>query len=475
MFVQQPSGVVIPGRPRSSHARIEASFLAGGAFAFPLMGLLFIAAAFPGAGWAWVLWIVSGVMTGAVVARPSSAPLAALSVPTFYAIGWAVGLISDTGPFWVLGALIGAGLVPAGFLVGTAIALRREPIGALKGWWRRLARVAQTSLVGTVVVALLALTGYIGYVGNAAAGMLSQPTKQWADAATPMSTYGWFYEAVNYNKADDTRIASENPSMQDVDLPPSAGSEVVSPDGVPLAGFYIPAADGAGPMAPTLVVVPGWTSSKSETLKYAPVFHEHFNLLHIDLRAQGRSGEALVTFGLREQTDLRAMIDWLVTAKQPRWIGLLGNSMGGITALAEATADPRVEAVILDSTQATFLSAFGNGLEQENGQPAVPGAWAGTIAYSWRVGGDVTSVDPLRTVTRMGDRPVLLLYGTADVLATPAEAAEPIFHAGLAAGVPVELHYMAGAEHGRLLEQSPADFARWTQSFLAGALERSGQ
>jgi pimeloyl-ACP methyl ester carboxylesterase len=259
--------------------------------------------------------------------------------------------------------------------------------------------------------------------------------------------------------------------MESCSTPPSAGDEVVSSDGVRLAGWYVPAAGGIGPTGPTIVIAPGWTSSKSEVLKYAPPFHEAFNLVLVDLRDQGRSDRASVSWGINERHDVRAMVDWLVEHKHPSWIGAMGNSMGAISVLAAAVDDPRIEALILDSMQASIVAAVGQGLERENGQPAVPGSWAAVTGLSLRLGTDVTQVDPVRTIARLGDRPVLLIHGTADVLDVPAQASEPNFHAALEAGVPVELQYCPGGTHGQLIEACPAEWARWAQSFLEGATD----
>ena len=114
----------------------------------------------------------------------------------------------------------------------------------------------------------------------------------------------------------------------------------------------------------------------------------------------------------------------------------------------------------------------GNILETEHGQPSLPGSVAIIAGASLRVGGDVTSIDPIRTITQVGDRPVLLLHGTTDLVDPPAKASEPVFHAALAAGVPVELHYCAGAAHGKVIDRCPDEWSRWANDFLAAAMAR---
>src|SRR3546814_3051421 len=65
-----------------------------------------------------------------------------------------------------------------------------------------------------------------------------------------------------------------------------------------------------------------------------------------------------------EQLDLRAVIDWVVAEKGPEAIAVLGVSMGGATAANEVVGDPRVDALILESTHATIANAAEARLEK---------------------------------------------------------------------------------------------------------------
>ena len=61
-----------------------------------------------------------------------------------------------------------------------------------------------------------------------------------------------------------------------------AGNEVVTSDGIHIAGWYIPAGDGAPPTATTVVMVHGYGGNKSGILNYAPGLHQHFILVAFD-------------------------------------------------------------------------------------------------------------------------------------------------------------------------------------------------
>jgi hypothetical protein len=450
--------------------RVAFSFLIG------LAALIVVAAVFGASPWSWLLWIVAGLVAGAVAQRFTFVWVAALIVAAFYPVTGALGLTENLGPFWMIGAFVGVLLVGGGFAVGTLIGWRLDPRVAIRTAWQALSRIWRVLLVGVVAVALVGLTGFTGYLGAIGSQEFVHPAAGWPGCDTPGSRFGWDYEAINYDKADDANLAAANADMANcASQGAQAGNTVVTSDGVQLAGWYVPAASGIGPTGPTVLVVPGWKSNKSEILLYAPAFHGRYNLVLMDLRNQGRSSAADVTLGLNEQRDVSAMLDWLVKTKQPTFIAAMGNSMGAATLLAEAVTDSRIQAFVLDSMHANLDVSVGNVMETEHGYPSVPGAMAILTGVRLRTGGDVTTIDPLKTIVRMGDRPVLLLHSTTDKIDPPVQAAEKNFHAALDAGVPVELNYCKGlttgnGSHGRVIERCPVEWTRWANQFLEAAI-----
>lgn len=188
---------------------------------------------------------------------------------------------------------------------------------------------------------------------------------------------------------------------------------MVTDDGIRIAGWYIPAGNGAGPTAPTVVLAHGFQVNKSHILEYGPGLHQAFNLVAFDERNAGRSTGDQTTAGVLEQKDLRAIIGWLERTKHPTHIGVLGDSLGAAAALAEATTDPRVEALVLESMH-TRLRYQIEARVQENGHPAYPATWAVFLAARIRTGVDIGSMDPEDELPRLGHVPILLIHGTAD-------------------------------------------------------------
>jgi pimeloyl-ACP methyl ester carboxylesterase len=335
----------------------------------------------------------------------------------------------------------------------------------------RRARVAQwvTFLFAAVLVALVAYFGYVGYEGSRQFTEAPAPS---TDCRTP-ATLGWDYEAVNYDRSGDDTLADEpDPTACDVQGA-QAGDNVAGPGGVGLAAWYIPAGNGAGPTGPTVVLVHGWGSSKHDMLDRASVLHEFYNLLVPDLRNHGQSGDAATTQGVREAGDLRAMIDWLEAEKAPGTIAVYGVSMGGATALSEADRDERVAAVVVESTHATLANAIQARLDRAGYPLSMPGSWAILLGSLIRTGDDASSVDPALTVTRLDERPLLLVYGGADDTIGVTDG-DDLLAAAEEAGSTAELHRCAGAGHADAIEHCPEAWAEAVLGFLERVIGPSG-
>lgn len=326
-----------------------------------------------------------------------------------------------------------------------------------------------TFAISAVLVALVAYFGYIGYEGS---GQLTDAPNRSGDCRTP-AAFGWTYEAVNYDIASDDVLASEPDPTDCSTRGAAAGDAVTGPGGVGLAGWYVPAGSGIGPEGPTVVLAHGWGTSKSTMLDRAAILHGTYNLLLLDFRNHGQSEGAATTQGVREAGDLRAMIDWLATEKGPDRIAVLGASMGGASALAEAVRDDRVDAIIVESTHATIANAIQARLERAGYPLAMPGSWAVLLGTLVRTGEDASRVDPIQAIARIGDRPALLVYGTADDTIGRTDATD-IRDAASDAGVSVELVTCDGAAHDEALETCPEAYAGWVLGFLERALGPSG-
>jgi pimeloyl-ACP methyl ester carboxylesterase len=238
---------------------------------------------------------------------------------------------------------------------------------------------------------------------------------------------------------------------------------------VKLAGWYIPAGDGTPATGPTVVLAHGWGSNKSNMLDRAAVIHDRYNVLLFDFRNHGQSSDAMTTQGVREADDLRAMIDWLEREKQPEAIAVLGVSMGGATALAEATGDDRVAAVIAESTHATLAHAAQARLDRGGYPLSMPGSWAVLLGSLMRTGEDVSAVDPISSARRLDERPLLVIHGALDASIGPGDA-DAIAAAAEEAGSPVELRVCDDGGHADVHEVCAKEYPGWVLGFLERVL-----
>lgn len=322
-------------------------------------------------------------------------------------------------------------------------------------------------LTFAVVAVLVALVAYLGYVGYEGSRQLVFPTHS-ADCRTP-ATLDWPYEAINYDIGADAALAAEADREHCAAPVTPAGDELLTSDGLRIAGWYVPAASGIGPGGPTVVLAHGWSANKSDVLDRMAILHADYNLVAFDFRNHGQSRGTSTTQGDLEQRDLRAVLGWLERTKGPERVALLGVSMGGVTVAAGASGADAVRAVILDSTQATLANAVGARLHAAGYPLELPGSWAILLGGLVRTGQDMSVADPLQSVTQLGDRSLLIIEAGADA-SIPADDAEQILEAATAAGVDARLVQCAAAEHGATASACPGEYADWVLGFLAQAL-----
>ncbi len=116
----------------------------------------------------------------------------------------------------------------------------------------------------------------------------------------------------------------------------------------------------------------------------------------------------------------------------------------------------------------------GRRLEVDEGQPSLPGTPAILFGIWLQTGVNLLDHDPIDAVAGLGDRPLLLLHGAADVHDLPARSVEANYRAALAAGVPVEMHLCPAGTHGHVIDACPDDWGRWSALFLDRAFADAG-
>ena len=103
--------------------------------------------------------------------------------------------------------------------------------------------------------------------------------------------------------------------------------------------------------APTVILCPGYHSSRGELLPLASALQDHqYNVLLLDFSGQGTSG-GRSTLGFQEVAELRAAMNAVAGRGDvdADHFGLWGANIGAYVALSEAVTDKRVHAIAAES------------------------------------------------------------------------------------------------------------------------------
>lgn len=178
-------------------------------------------------------------------------------------------------------------------------------------------------------------------------------------------------------------------------------------DGVRIAGSYIPSRNGAA-----IVFGHGHGAERSQFLPEAAALTRHgFGALLFDWRAHGESGGSRSTWGITEQRDLDAAIDFVAAQADVggQGIGVLGFSMGAMVVTEVAARDQRIRAVAMEGafTSLEEMIRFDERKWGWLGQSVAVRALRGN-------GIDVRSVRTEEAICRLAPRPVLVIGGGAD-------------------------------------------------------------
>lgn len=152
----------------------------------------------------------------------------------------------------------------------------------------------------------------------------------------------------------------------------------------------------------------------------------------VDLRGHGESDEARLTFGQRERLDILGAVDFLLArGYQPSCIGVLGASMGGVSAIAAAAEEPAIGALVTDSAFARLDDVLQAQFTRLTRLPAfvLSGALMGARILT---GEHLVHPSPTTNMARVRGRPVLVIHAARDPF-VPVDHAYALARAGHAA------------------------------------------
>jgi hypothetical protein len=189
---------------------------------------------------------------------------------------------------------------------------------------------------------------------------------------------------------------------------------------VKLGAWWIPHEQPRG----AVILFHGFTASKAQLLPEAASFHARgFNVLMVDFRGSGDSSESYTTVGYDEAADVRAAVRYARDVLQQPPLVLYGHSMGAaaiLRAVALGHDERDVSALVLSSVFDTMLNTVKQRFTSMGVYPT-PFAellvlWGGLQTGYWAFGHN-----PVEYARRCR-LPTLVLHGSEDVRATPAQA-----------------------------------------------------
>ncbi len=227
----------------------------------------------------------------------------------------------------------------------------------------------------------------------------------------------------------------------------------LSHDGLTLRAWYLPPQNGA-----VIILLPGLGGARDGMLREGAILARHgYGLLMTELRSCVHP-EGQTTLGYREAADLTEAVTWVRGQPGVAHVGVLGYSLGGVTAILGAAQDERIEAVVAEGGFYDLASDITN----EGGDNPLWNAltYRAILFFFWRETEIVArDVSPISVISRISPRPLLLIYGELE-----AEEARPQEQLAQA-GDPKDLWIVPGCGHGGYLHAAPEEWERRVISF----------
>jgi fermentation-respiration switch protein FrsA (DUF1100 family) len=235
-------------------------------------------------------------------------------------------------------------------------------------------------------------------------------------------------------------------------------------DGVEIAAWYIPPPDNS---SAALIYVHGLGHNREIMLEQAATLYQHgYGALMIDLRNHGESGGNMTTLGYYEPYDVQAGVDFLLTRPEvnDEQIGIIGESLGAVTAIRAAAQTPQLRTVIAQSPFTSIEENVASGVRQIAGLPPFPFAPLVIFFGEQETGLRIGQVRPIDDIAQITPRAVMLMHGQQDRLISP-DNSQRLY---AAAGEPKELVFFPTAAHAGLIT---ANRELWERS-VVGFLDR---
>ncbi len=229
-----------------------------------------------------------------------------------------------------------------------------------------------------------------------------------------------------------------------------------------LAGWFIP---GRSAKSPTFVVLHGQNDNRIGSLKYSGMLaRAGYNVLAYDHRYHGLSEGDYCTFGYFESSDVSAAIDYLESRGDcnTESLGVLGESMGGATAIMAAARDSRIKLLVEDSSFSDLITVIADYGKKLYGLPKFPLVDSAVFLAGVRAGFPPKKVSPIEEIGKV-TVPTLIVHCDCDEDINP-EYSELIYDAS---GAEIkEIHFFSGCGHTKGYEDHTGEYEDLVLGFI---------
>lgn len=224
-----------------------------------------------------------------------------------------------------------------------------------------------------------------------------------------------------------------------LDLPPPDEHLLETSDGLQIRAWYYPSANGAAVLA--LGGLQGALGGNLPPVGY--LVEQGYGVLQIDSRMCATPAQA-VTLGYAEVRDAEAGLAFLLDRPEvdPGRVGVIGFSMGGVTAIRAAAQNPQLAAIVAEG-------GYDN-LGRDILEPGEPKSLLHQVllyfviaSYRLQVGESPWRLSPIDDLSSLSPRPVLLIYGEHELKSGRGD------RQFAAAGEPKDLFIVPAGDHGR--------------------------
>lgn len=188
--------------------------------------------------------------------------------------------------------------------------------------------------------------------------------------------------------------------------------EFTTSDGVRISGWWFPR-----PTSDQVVIgCHGHRGSKHELLGIGSgLWRAGMNVLLFDFRGRGASADSMCSLAYHEVADLRGAVEYAATRLPNAAIGVIGYSMGAAVSLLAAAVEPRIAAVVADSSFAVMRDVVAHAVTRRR-LPMRPVVAIADRLTARQYGYRFDSVRPVDVIARIMPRPILLIHGTDDAV-----------------------------------------------------------